>query len=206
MGDINQLGTIPLGKVKTWDDSKAAGITPVSFPGQDSGKTEGVDTLGIIAYINISGRLTGSFNSLQNTIYLIKSIADGQQTSSQTLYSPFINSDTYSGAVKTRRQGGMGTNTSVTSNKLVDSAAQFSTRGVRVGDIVKNLTTQNIATVTAVDSDTQLSISSDIFTATGIAYAYTVNFQVKVLSIDTRWDLPGLNGVDYDLSVMQVRS
>jgi len=206
MGDVNYLGTIPLGKVLNWDDSKAAGITPVSFPGQDAGRTEGIDTLGIIAYINITGRLTGTFNSIQNTIYLIKNIADGQQTSSQTLYSPFVNSDTFVGAIKTRRQGGMGTNTSVSANKLVDSTALFSTRGVQVGDLVKNLVTGNTATVTAVVSNTTLSLSSDIFTSTNTPYAYSTNIQVKVLTIDTHWELPGLNYANYDLSVMQVRS
>lgn len=206
MADVNQLGTIELGKIQTWDDTKAAGITPIAFPGEDSGKTEGIDTLGIIAYINISGRITGSFSTLQNTIYLIKSIADGKQISSQTFFSPFVNSDTYVGTVKTRRQGGMGTNTSVTVNKLVDTAALFSTRGVQVGDIVKNLSDGTSATVTAIDSETILSISSDIFTASNTDYAYTCNIQVKVLSIDVHWELPGLNYLNYDLSLMQVKT
>lgn len=206
MADVNLLATIPLGKIKGWDDSKTAGITPISFPGQDAGKTEGIDTLGIIAYINIRGTLVGTFTELQNTIYLIKSIADGQQTSSQTLYSPFVNSDTFVADVKTRRQGGMGTNTSTSGSKLIDSGVLFDTRGVQVGDTVKNLITGTTTKVTAVDSETTLSLTADIFPDSSTPYAYTCNIQIKVLSFEVRWNLPGLNYVDYDLSVMQVKS
>ena len=138
MGDINFIGNTTLGKIQRWDDKKAASITPISFPGKDAGKTEGIDTLGIIAYINFSGRWTGSFKVIQGYIFNIKSIADGQQTSAQTLKSPFVNSVDSN---DTRRQGQLGVNTSTSANKLVDSGALFSTIGVQVGDIVKNLIT-----------------------------------------------------------------
>lgn len=57
-----------------------------------------------------------------------------------------------------------GTTTAVTANKLVDANADFS--NVQVGDIVYNDTINDeaIATVTAVDSATTLSLSADIFT------------------------------------------
>jgi hypothetical protein len=57
-----------------------------------------------------------------------------------------------------------GTTTAVTANKLVDSSADFS--NVQVGDIVYNDTINDeaIATVTAVDNATTLSLSADIFT------------------------------------------
>jgi hypothetical protein len=48
-------------------------------------------------------------------------------------------------------------------NKLIDTTADFSEAGVIVGDLVTNQRTQETATVTAIDSDTQLSLSADIF-------------------------------------------
>jgi hypothetical protein len=48
-----------------------------------------------------------------------------------------------------------------TASKLVDSTQSFTT-SVKVGAIVHNTTDGTIATVTAVDSNTQLSISADI--------------------------------------------
>ena len=53
--------------------------------------------------------------------------------------------------------------TSVIANKLVDSAAPFA--DVKVGDIVLNTTAGTSATVTAVDSTSQLTLNADIFTA-----------------------------------------
>ena len=55
-----------------------------------------------------------------------------------------------------------GSNTSNTADKLVDVGADFS--NVLIGDIVYNTATGTIATVTAVDSSTILSLSADIFT------------------------------------------
>ena len=55
-----------------------------------------------------------------------------------------------------------GNNTANTTDKLVDVGADFS--NVVVHDIVYNTATGGIATVTAVDSSTILSVSSDIFT------------------------------------------
>jgi len=89
MGDVNYIGNTSLGKIKTWEDKKAASMTPISFPGKDAGKTEAIDTLGVIAYINFTGKWTGTFDTIQGYIHNIKSIADGQQTSAQSLRSPF---------------------------------------------------------------------------------------------------------------------
>lgn len=61
-----------------------------------------------------------------------------------------------------------GTATSTTASKLVDTAGQF-TANVKVGDIVSNTTDNTTASVTAVDSNTQLSLSADIM-ASGEAY------------------------------------
>ncbi len=78
-----------------------------------------------------------------------------------------------------------GTTTSLTNNKLVDTNGSFlqtvdakgniTNQGVQVGQIVYNMAAMNTtawlgpeaATVTAVDSDTQLSLSANIFPVTG---------------------------------------
>jgi hypothetical protein len=52
-----------------------------------------------------------------------------------------------------------------TPSKLVDSTQSFTT-SVKVGYIVHNTTDGTIATVTAIDSNTQLSISADIMANT----------------------------------------
>lgn len=68
----------------------------------------------------------------------------------------------------------MGAVTTVTEDKLVDSAANYATTSnggpVRIGDVVVNDDTMAKATVTAVDSATALSLDADIFTAVGQAY------------------------------------
>lgn len=64
-----------------------------------------------------------------------------------------------------------GTSTSVTADKLVDSAANFNdTLPVRIGDVVCNDDLGTEAVVTAVDSATQLTLDADIFTASGQDY------------------------------------
>ena len=52
---------------------------------------------------------------------------------------------------------------SFATNKLIDTNVDFSELGVIVGDLVTNQRTQETATVTAIDSVTQLSLSDDIF-------------------------------------------
>lgn len=63
------------------------------------------------------------------------------------------------------KQYSTGTTTSTTTDKLVDSGATFQTDGVVAGQIVYNTTDSTTATVTAVDSETQLSLNDDIFTS-----------------------------------------
>jgi hypothetical protein len=55
-----------------------------------------------------------------------------------------------------------GSSKSFATNKLIDSQAEF-TQTVEVNDIVTNLRTNEVAKITAIDSDTQLSLSDDIF-------------------------------------------
>ena len=221
MADINKLGTINMGKINSYESKKASTITPISFPGQDAGLTEGVDTLGIISYINITGRLLGNFETMQATIYLIQRILDGAQTIPTTFFSPFINSRRIGTTLTPiKRQGSLGKNDSTTANKLVDSTANFDTWGVEDGtvtdidgvtmeaDYVKNLLTNDVATITNIDSDTILTFEADIFPVSGgdgVSYAVTTNINVKLLSFSVRWELPGMTYVNYTMSLMQVR-
>ena len=64
-----------------------------------------------------------------------------------------------------------GAATDIASGKLIDNIALFDdSLPVRIGDVVRNTAMSTAAIVTAVDSATQLSLSSDIFTAVGQAY------------------------------------
>ena len=63
-----------------------------------------------------------------------------------------------------------GTNTTATAFKLINSAATFITNNVAVGDVIHNDTATTAATVISVDSETQLTLNADIFTATAQAY------------------------------------
>lgn len=58
----------------------------------------------------------------------------------------------------------VGSNTSVTANKLVDSGANFVSNGVEIGDFVTNNVSNQQAAVTAV-ANTELTLDTDIFTA-----------------------------------------
>jgi len=64
-----------------------------------------------------------------------------------------------------------GTNTSVVSNQLVDSSGGFSSLDISAGDVVTNLTTALVSTVVSVVSNTVLQLDSNIFLASGNAYA-----------------------------------
>ena len=64
-----------------------------------------------------------------------------------------------------------GTETSHTDNKLVDSGADFVTDAVVVGNVVANIADGLYASVTARDNLTTLSLSENIFTATGSPWA-----------------------------------
>ena len=208
MADINFFAGFSLGKIQKWSDTKAAAMTPVSFPGKDSNLTEAIDTLGVIAYINFSGRWVGSFETIQSLIYNFKSLADGAQYASQPLRSPFVVSVFGPSASTVRVQGGISTNTTATTNKLIDSTANFSTFNQTTSDIVKNLITGDTATISSIDSDTQLTLSSDIFPTsggTGVSYAVTATINCKILSIETNWELPGLSYCDYKMSAIQVK-
>jgi len=201
MGDINYYDTITLGKINSWGSKKIAKIDPVTFPGQDAGYVEGIDTLGIFEVIDFEGRWTGSFKSIQGFISAIKNSADGNQDIGKVLKSPFVNQTDNSDTI---RAGALGTNTSAVTNKLVDTNGNFVGIGIQVGDIVKNFATEAIANVTVIDSATQLTLDADIFPSSGVSYAVTANILCKILSFETTWELPGMNYCKYKLSVVQV--
>ncbi len=210
MAGINYLNSIDLGKINRWVNTKAASVTPISFPGQDANLTEGVDSLGIIAYYTITGRIVGSFEELQNTLYNIRSILDGAQISSCRLSSPFVNCKYGDGSE--RRQGHIGVSKGiVVANYLTDTDANFETWNIQEEssyDIVKNLVTGSVYYITSVAGQNalQLNTSANPFSAAGIPYAVTATMDVKILNFDATWVTPGLNMVDYNLSVMQVKS
>lgn len=64
----------------------------------------------------------------------------------------------------------VGSNTSVTANKLVDSGANFVSNGVEIGDFVTNNVSNQQAAVTAV-ANTELTLDTDIFTASPRSYS-----------------------------------
>lgn len=55
-----------------------------------------------------------------------------------------------------------GQTTAATASKLTDSSATFLNDNIKVGDIVYDTTTPAVTTVTAVDSDTVLSVATGI--------------------------------------------
>ena len=63
-----------------------------------------------------------------------------------------------------------GTNTSLVTNQLVDSAGDFINAGVKTGDIVYNHTGGFAATVVSVTSATVIVLNADIFGATASEY------------------------------------
>ena len=63
-----------------------------------------------------------------------------------------------------------GTNTSVVASQLVDSTATFLSDDISAGDVVTNITTGLVSTVTSVVSNTVLALDSNIFLASANSY------------------------------------
>jgi hypothetical protein len=89
------------------------------------------------------------------------------------------------------------TNTSDAEAKLIDSTATFITNGVTTSWRVTNMDTGKQAKVSSVDSETELTLSTDIFVGS-TGQNYEVFFGVIISS----WNL---GGVTYDLSVWDTR-
>jgi hypothetical protein len=64
---------------------------------------------------------------------------------------------------------------SITTNKLIDGTAEF-TEYVEVGDYATNQETNETARITAIDSDTQLTLADDIFTTSLEPYRITSDY------------------------------
>jgi hypothetical protein len=74
-----------------------------------------------------------------------------------------------------------GTSTSVVTSKLIDSTGLFITNNVKTGDVVHNDTLGTAATVVTVDSETQLTLNANIFTATAQAFVvYNMSSQTSI--------------------------
>jgi len=77
-----------------------------------------------------------------------------------------------------------GTNTAILLNSLVDSTALFTTYGIAVGDIVVNITTGLVSSVSSIVSNTTITLTSSAFLAIGNSYvilsASTVSEAEKV--------------------------
>ena len=80
-----------------------------------------------------------------------------------------------------------GTTDANTANKLVDSTALFTTKSIVPGATVYNTSTNAVATVIGVDSNTTLSLSANIFAAQPEGYAVynTNNSEGPVLYVGT---------------------
>lgn len=64
----------------------------------------------------------------------------------------------------------VGINTTATAFKLIDSGATFIASGIKVGHTVLNLTGTTETKVASIDSETQLTLNTDIFQATSKSY------------------------------------
>ena len=84
-----------------------------------------------------------------------------------------------------------GTTTLTTANKLVDSSASF-TSTVSIGDRIVNNTNQKIAIITAIDSNTILSVSADEF-LTGQNYTIYISPFYDVESVYYKMQLNTVN-------------
>jgi hypothetical protein len=74
-----------------------------------------------------------------------------------------------------------GTSTSVVASKLVDSTGLFITNNLATGDVIHNDTLGTAATVVSVDSQTQVTLNANIFTATAQAYTvYSMSAQTSM--------------------------
>lgn len=76
-----------------------------------------------------------------------------------------------------------GTNTSVVTNKLIDSGALFQTNGVTTNMVVYNVNSDSVSDIISVDSEIQLTLSDDIFTATPKDYYINKNVGGKLAYI-----------------------
>ena len=102
----------------------------------------------------------------QLTRDLVKAYGDKIELFSDSFYSLDFYTHRVQCTCKSFAPKSSGSETSHTDNKLVDSGADFVTDGVKIGDVVANITDNLYATVTAAPAAGELTLSADIFTAT----------------------------------------
>src|SRR6056300_134803 len=86
--------------------------------------------------------------------------------------------------------GPTGTTTSGSATQLIDSNATFLTSGVKLNMIIVNTTDNTQAVVIGIENDTTLTVSANIFAASGKAYEiYGGNQEGAVLYIGTAGNL-----------------
>ena len=114
---------------------------------------------------------------------LVKALGDKIELFEDSFYSLDVYTRKVRATSKAFNPRSTGTETSHTADKLVDSGADFVTDAVSIGDAVANITDNLSASVTAIDDLNTLSLSDDIFTATGSPWAvYSVEgTRVKIV-------------------------
>lgn len=129
----------------------------------ENARQSGVD------YADIEQPIAEAIEYFLRTDYLTKISANkfSMPTVTTTGYDTFMLLDVKCKPVTLK----IGTNTSVVATELVDTAGGFVSLGVAAGDVVTNLTTGLVSTVVSVLSSTALLLDSNIFLATGNAYA-----------------------------------
>lgn len=106
---------------------------------------------------------------------LVKDYGDKIELFSDSFYSLDFYTRRVEVTAKTFAPKENGLNTTATQDKLICSGATFVTNNVAVADVVANITHNRYASVTAVDSETELTLSSDIFpVAEGTSKTYSV--------------------------------
>jgi surface protein len=100
--------------------------------------------------------------------------------------------DQYIGSWSFRPSDSTGTNSSVVTNKLVDSLANFTADGITTAFYVQNTTTKENANVTAVAA-TELTLNKDIFTSGGDGYIvfYPITFNRMFQSTSFNQNISG---------------
>lgn len=93
------LNGTSLGKVQSWRNSKNGNMLPIPIPAGDSESTDVVDMLGVTEFIDIQGQMTGAFDTVQTAVKDIKSLIDGDQSSSVTLSSEYVITNSTAGSV-----------------------------------------------------------------------------------------------------------
>ena len=119
----------------------------------------------------------------QLTRDLVKEYGDKIELFTDSFYSLDFYTQRVRCTAKSYAPKSAGTETSHGASKLINSGADFVTDNVAVGDVVANITDNLYATVTAVDDLNNLSLSENIFTATGAPWAtYSIEgTRVKVM-------------------------